>query len=471
MTDASGTTTYTYDNLDRLKTKATPQGTLSYTYDAMGNLASMASSNAHGVSASYTWDELNRLKTVVDNNLSGQNTTTYSYDPASNLATVTYPNGVQFSFTYDDLNRVKAMNGYSYQLGPTGNRQSATEPSGRTLNWTYDGIYRLTNENTSGDPNGNNGSVAYSLDPVGNRLSQTSTLPGIATNTFSYDANDRVSSETYDNNGNTLVSGARTFAYDFENRLKSMNNGAVTLVYDGDGNRVAKTVGSATTSYLVDDLNPTGYAQVVEEVVGGAVTREYTYGLQRISQNQTINSTWTPSFYGYDGMGSVRSLTNSTGTATDTYNYDGWGNLFGSSGSTPNVYLYRGEQYDPDLTLYYLRARYFNPLMGRFLTTDPEKGHPFNPNTLHRYLYAAGDPVNGRDPSGHVVIWGYAITTTRVALVAAGFALVYIEIYKAFHNVNEELHCILPDDHPHEENEREEPRTECPISSGPPPPP
>jgi YD repeat-containing protein len=264
MTDASGTTTYSYDSLDRLITKATPQGTLSYTYDGTGNLASMISSNARGVSASYTWDELNRLKTVVDNNLpAGQNTTTYAYDPASNLATVTYPNGVQFTFTYDTLNRVTALNGYSYQLGPTGNRQSASEPNGRTFTWSYDGIYRLTNETIAGDPAGNNGSIGYGLDPVGNRLSQTSTLPFISSNTFSYDPNDRLASETYDNNGNTLVSGARTFAYDFENRLKSMtmNGATVTLMYDGDGNRIGKTAGGVTTLYLVDDLNTTGFSK------------------------------------------------------------------------------------------------------------------------------------------------------------------------------------------------------------------
>jgi hypothetical protein len=79
--------------------------------------------------------------------------------------------------------------------------------------------------------------------------------------------------------------------------------------YDGDGNRVAKTLSGLTTRYLVDDLNPTGYAQVVEEVVSGAVRREYTYGLQRISENQVSNSTWTPSFYEYDGGGTVRQLT------------------------------------------------------------------------------------------------------------------------------------------------------------------
>jgi hypothetical protein len=193
-----------------------------------------------------------------------------------------------------------------------------------------------------------NGSVSYMLDPVGNRLNQTSSLPGITTASFSYDADDRtLSTESCDANGNTTVSGSRTFTYDFENRLKSMNSGAVTIQYDGDGNRVAKTVGGATTRYLVDDLNPTGYAQVVEELTGTTVTRRYTTGLQRISESQPINGTWTSSFYGYDGLGSVRQLTDSAGTVTDTYEYDAWGSAVDTTGSTPNVYLYRGEQYDP----------------------------------------------------------------------------------------------------------------------------
>jgi|SRR6266851_3954854 len=100
-----------------------------------------------------------------------------------------------------------------------------------------------------------------------------------------------------------------------------MNGGAVTLLYDGDRNRAAKTASGVTTRYLVDDLNPAGYAQVIEEVVNGAVQRGYTYGLQRISESQPINNTWTPSFYGYDGMGNVRQLTSATGAITDTYNY------------------------------------------------------------------------------------------------------------------------------------------------------
>jgi RHS repeat-associated protein len=413
MTDASGMTTSTYDNQDRLITKATPQGTLTYTYDVGGNVASMASNHANGASVGYTYDNLNRLSIVVDNRLPvGQNTTTYSYDPASNLATVTSPNGLSSSFTYDDLNRLNVVStskgttiaNYNYTLGQTGNRTAATELSGRTANWTYDGIYRLTQETISLDPQSKNGTVTYGLDPVGNRLSQSSSLPGVSTGTFTLDPNDRLSVEQYENNGNTMASGGRTFAYDFENRLKSMNSGAVTIVYDGDGDRVAKTVNVVMTRYLVDDLNPTGYAQVVEELVGGAVQRTYTYGLQRINQNQLISGTWTPSFYGYDGFDSVRTLTDASGAVTDTYEYDAWGNGVNVTGSSPNLYLYRGEQYDPDLGLYYLRARYFNPSTGRFLARDPAEGIPMSPYTLHKYLYASADPVNRVDPSGRAAL-------------------------------------------------------------------
>jgi RHS repeat-associated protein len=96
----------------------------------------------------------------------------------------------------------------------------------------------------------------------------------------------------------------------------------------------------------------------------------------------------------------VRQLTNAAGAVTDSYEYGAFGNSVSTSGNTPNEFLYRGEQYDSDLGLYYLRARYYNPLTGRFMSRDPEDGKPINPKTLHKYLYAGGDPVNRWDPTG-----------------------------------------------------------------------
>ena len=152
--------------------------------------------------------------------------------------------------------------------------------------------------------------------------------------------------------------------------------------------------------YLVDANNHTNYAQVVEELVSGSVTRQYTYGHDLISQRQLIAGDWKLSFYGYDGHGRVRYLTNETGAITDTYTYDAFGKLIAQTGTTPNEYLYAGEQFDANIGFYYLRARYFNNDTGRFITSDPFFGNTFEPMSLHKYLYAHANPIDNVDPTG-----------------------------------------------------------------------
>jgi len=90
-------------------------------------------------------------------------------------------------------------------------------------------------------------------------MQMTSTLNGIPGGSFSYDANDRIGGDTFDANGNTTSSAGISSTYDFENRM--LTRGAVTIVYDGDGNRVSETAGGVTTKYLADTLNPTGYGK------------------------------------------------------------------------------------------------------------------------------------------------------------------------------------------------------------------
>jgi len=224
---------------------------------------------------------------------------------------------------------------------------------------------------------------------------------GTTANTYTYDADDRLGSDQYDADGSTTNSLGIGNVYDFENHM--ITHGTVAIVYDGDGNRVSETVGGATTSYLVDTQNPTGYAQVVDELQSGTVTRTYSFGLERISETQTLNSVLTTSFYGYDGHGSVRQLTNSAGAITDTYDYDAFGDLVNSTGSTPNDYLFAGEDFDPALGLYYNRARYLNTTTGRFWSMDTEEGQDEQPLSLHKYTYSEDNPVNNTDPSGNEV--------------------------------------------------------------------
>ncbi len=163
-----------------------------------------------------------------------------------------------------------------------------------------------------------------------------------------------------------------------------------------------------TGALQYDTLNPTGYAQVLDEVQSGSVTRSYAWGLQLVSETQLVAATppaspWQTSWYGFDGHGSVRYLTDATGAVTDTYTYDAFGNLINSTGSTANNYLFAGEQFDPDLGLYYNRARYLDVRVGRFWGMDTYEGYDSDPLSLHKYLYAAGNPVDNVDHSGNDV--------------------------------------------------------------------
>jgi len=441
MTDASEITNYTvYDSRDRLKTKVTPEGTLNYTYDAHGNVLTIASSNTNGASMTYTYDVLNRLATVIDNRVAAQGgpsaPTTYSYDSAGNLIGYAYSNTVKTSNVFDALNRLtqacvatstpacaagQKLASYAYTLGPAGNRTNVLELNGRNVAYGYDNDYRLTSEAITADPSGNNGTVSYTngsnpgYDNVGNRTSMSSTLNAVPGGTFSYDANDRLSIDTFDANGNTTSSAGITNTYDFENRL--LTHGAVTIVYDGDGNRVSETAGGVTTKFLMDDKNPTGLPQVFDEMIPGSVNRTYAYGLQRTSQNQLVGSTWTPNFYGYDGHGNVRFLTNTPNTVTDSYDYDAFGIPIRTSGTTANQFLYSGERNDNSIGLYDLRARYYNQATGRFWSMDPYPGKLRRPSALHKYAYTANNPVNYIDPTGRVfettALW-FKITTGAV---------------------------------------------------------
>ncbi|MBQ4521837.1 MAG: RHS repeat-associated core domain-containing protein, partial [Lachnospiraceae bacterium] len=123
----------------------------------------------------------------------------------------------------------------------------------------------------------------------------------------------------------------------------------------------------------------------------------YTLGEDLISMERN-GETW---YYIYDGHGSVRHLTDSNGTVTDSYSYDAYGNLLEKEGTTENDFFYAGEQYNAGTGLYYLRARYMDPSTGTFISMDSYQGSIYDPVSLHKYLYANANPVMYTDPSGY----------------------------------------------------------------------
>lgn len=164
---------------------------------------------------------------------------------------------------------------------------------------------------------------------------------------------------------------------------------------------MSKTANGTNFFYLVDDRNPSGYAQVLEEwsASGGTtnLNRVYNWGLSLVSQQQ-----WSTVYYFIaDGHGSTRVLTDVTGAVTNAFAYDAYGMLIASNGPPQTAHLYCSEQFDFDLGLYYSRARYLEVATGRFWTADTEDGDNEDPASLHKYLYCHAEPVNNTDPSGH----------------------------------------------------------------------
>jgi RHS repeat-associated protein len=424
-TDASGTITYAYDVRNRLELETKPDGsTLAYEYDDAGNRTEVMTTvitNAGSTTLidTHTFDVLNRLATSTD---SGFNTTTYGYDDVGNRASIDHPNGNDTVYTYDDLNRLidlSVFNGSSalvdqfvYTLHSTGRREVITELGGRVSTYVYDDLYRLTSEAITDAVNGNH-NASYVYDLVGNRTS--SVINGVST-AYSYDDNDRLMSAggntySYDDNGNTLTKTeggvTTTNVYDLRNKLVSSTTSGVTTAFDYDVNglRTSRGAGGSTTSFITDSNRDFG--QVVAEVTDGDFVLGYSFGDDLVSQVFPGGSVF---FFHYDGLGSTRSLSDNTGTFTDEYDYEAFGELTGSSGTTDNDYLFAGEQFDGVLGDYYLRARYYDQGVGRFTQMDEFQGLESDPITLQKYVYANSDPINNIDPSGF-------FTTTELATV------------------------------------------------------
>jgi len=228
----------------------------------------------------------------------------------------------------------------------------------------------------------------------------------------------------YDANGSTLTrtNGNATdrYEYDFARRLvvADLNTGdessAVAYAYDADGLRVESIVDGDATSFLLD-VNRR-FAQVIEEASGGDVV-SYTYGDDLVSMTRPALEGGVR-YYHYDGQLSTRQLSDESGGVVDTYDYDAFGMLLASTGATVNLYRYTGEQYDPNVGFYYLRARYYAQDNGRFLTRDSYEGSTSDPATLHKYVYTHNDPVNNWDPSGESLLMNVMITVAIIAILS-----------------------------------------------------
>lgn len=452
-TDANGNIIrYQYDGAHRLLQKTFPDGTTAkFTYDALGNVLTAENANT---TLTFTYDALNRVVTATDSRF--QQTIKYTYDSDNRRTVLTDPSGGVTTYSYDANSRITAVanrTGGSAQFTYDANGRRATlkYSNGLITSYQYDKASELEKINTTGagpklsysyDANGNpkamadaSGTHTYKFDPL-NRLTEAAN-PGAASETYSYDgAGNRLSSAsgsytydsagrltageadsfTYDNNGNLIsrkgANGTTTYSYDFENRLIAIqlpDGSTAAYQYDAVGRRIQKKVGGTVTNYLYD-----GFDILLELSANGGVQARYTRG-PVVDEMLTMERNGQTYFYHSNAIGSVVMLTDASGKSACSYTYDSFGRIQGCTGVT-NPFTYGGRENDSESGLYYMRARYYDPATGRFLSVDPLNlasrlmlaqygagGALFvqgSPQMLNEYSYAINNPLVYNDASG-----------------------------------------------------------------------
>ena len=422
------TIAYTYDALNRETLKDIPGGTsedVYSAYDALGHrlYAHFASSGGSGID--YAYDGIGRLSSETSY---GQ-ALSFQYDPASNRTRITYPDALYVQYTYDAANRMlnveenSATSGAGllaiYAYDEIGRRHTITRGNGAVTTFGYDGVSRLTSlgqdlpatDNdqtltfgyTSASQIASRGATndayhwaapAVSATYTRNGLNQYTSVGGV---TFSYAGSDG-------QRGNLTSDGSRSFDYDLENRLISVSGSAsLTLGYDPLGRLHQTTASSTTTSYLYDGDH------LIGEYNGSTLTERYVHGA---GVDEPL--VW------YHGAGATDrryliaddqgSIIAESGSSTLRYKYGPYGE--------PNAWLgsrfrYTGQIALPEMQLYHYKARVYDPIIGRFLQTDPV-GYQTDPNL---YLYVGNDPLNHADPDGRC----YPVCTMLIG-AGVGFA-------------------------------------------------
>jgi RHS repeat-associated protein len=352
---ANGTITRTYDGLNRLMHETTSQGTVDYSYDADGRRATMTV--AGQTAMSYGYDNAHRLTSITQ----GTASIAMTYDTASRRSTLTFPNGILATYGYDNANQLTSL---TYSLGQT----------------------------TLGD-------ITYTYNAAGHRTSVGGTwartgVPA-ALSSATYDAVNRIAalngtSFSYDFNGSLTNDGTTTYTWNVRNQLTGLSGGAsASFAYDGIGRRRGKTVNGTTTNFFYDGLN------LVQELTsGGTPTANLLTGLG-IDETFTRTDASGVRTLLIDALDSTLALADAAGVVQTTYTYDPFGATTASGATNTNAGQFTGREND-GTGLYFLRARYYNPQLSRFLSEDPI-GHAGGENL---FVYGGNRPTQFIDPLG-----------------------------------------------------------------------
>ncbi|EMS69249.1 RHS repeat-associated core domain-containing protein [Ruminiclostridium cellobioparum] len=429
-------TTYTYDKSNRMKTVSyTILGTAkttAYNYDVNGNRQSVM--YAGGVTEEYTYDKNNRLKTLINKRPEGSaiSSYTYTYDMAGNQKSKTDSYGTT-NYTYDSDGRILEvqMPGKTtvYAYDAVGNRISLNETytsdqgsgytdqaSGSELKYSAKhSEYVYSDSNTllkiieyMKDSSGNvvlQKSINYWYDYNGNQIYQSSEFESAANTSLAEDFDVTVSgAATAESAADNIETGA--YSYDGFNRLvkvDTIKGSARTItefIYDGTDLRVKKTVKKSTSGYRPEVTNYQYDRQyvILETDDSNNVKARYIRGINYIARIDPANK---QSYFLFNGHGDVVHTVSEAGVVENNYEYDIFGTPTLTIEQYPCAIRYAGEFYDSETGLYYLRARYYDCYIARFISEDTYRGKANDPLSLNLYTYCHNEPVMYIDPTGH----------------------------------------------------------------------
>jgi RHS repeat-associated protein len=405
--DATGTTTLQYDAANQLTGISYPNGrSLQYTYNADGQRTKFVAND--GYTVNYSYDAVGRLKSLTDG--AGQNIISYDYDSAGRLTKETNGNGTYTTYEYDSQSQLTRLINYQvnntvnsrfeYAYDNLGRRTSMTTLEG-TFQYGYDAIGQLTSVVM---PTGR--TLQYQYDAAGNRLGVTDN--GTTTNYSSNNLNEYTSVGNaiyaYDRDGNLIskTQGGQTstYTYNAENRLTKVvtPQGTWEYQYDGLGNRVATIANGQRTEYLLD---PTGLGNIIGEYNGtGNLVAHYTQGIGLVSRVDGSNNA---NYYDADALGSTVGLTATNGSYVNRYSYLPFGEDLTKVEGVANPFEYVGQWgvMDEGNGLDFMRARFYDSSLGRFVVTDLIG---LNAGDSNFYRYGENNPVNYIDPLGECKI-------------------------------------------------------------------
>ncbi|MHA6483530.1 RHS repeat domain-containing protein [Paenibacillus sp. strain BS8-2] len=404
------TISYAYDSRNRLTSRTTDEVTIGYTYDKAGKRLSMTDETGTTGYKYNPYTELLEEMTYPD-----KNTLNLQYDANGNRTQMTGPFGATTYYTHDSLNRLTTVGtdesapDASYTYYQNGLPKQTNAGNGVNSSRTFNGMQLTGMEHLQYEAPLN--SYAYGYDGNKNIINRAQNGE---TDNFTYDALNRTLTTSefaeeygYDERGNRQVMTSEQSLvpptvmenqYDDLDRLIEVKTDDTTVQYkyNGDGLLIERTQNDETTRYYYDGDQIIAEATVVDGVA--KLKAEYIRGNQ---MEAIAYADGTKVYPLYNGHGDVVEIRDEFGNPLNEYSYDIWGNPLTTDEKVHNPFRYSGELWDDETKLQYLRARWYDPSVGRFLNEDTYEGQIDNPLSLNLYTYVKNNPLRYIDPTGN----------------------------------------------------------------------